>query len=141
MANRRFEMFEYRQILVRMRQGESDRELAKAELIGRKKAKALRALAAERGWLEASHPLPEDGELAAALGIKRAQPPVASLLEPYRAQVEAWADEGIAGTTIHRALVRNHQFAGSYSAVRRFLQGYVARTPAASTVLEFAPGE
>lgn len=141
MANRRFEMFEYRQILVRMRQGESDRELAKAELIGRKKAKALRALASERGWLDASRPLPEDNEQAAVLGSKRAQPAVVSSIEPHRAQVEAWADEGIAGTTIHRALVRNHQFAGSYSAVRRFLQGYAARTPAATTVLEFAPGE
>ena len=134
-------MFEYRQILVRMRQGESDRELAKAGLIGRKTAKGLRALAAERGWLDASCPLPEDSELAAVLSTKRAQPPVVSLLAPHRAQVKAWADEGIAGTTIYRALVRNHRFAGSYSAVRRFLQGYAARNPVATTVLEFAPAE
>ena len=68
-------MFEYRQILVRMRQGESDRELAKARLIGRKTAKGLRALAAERGWLDAQLPVPEDSELAAVLSTKRAQPP------------------------------------------------------------------
>jgi transposase len=134
-------MFEYRQILVRMRQGESDRDLAKAGLIGRKTAKGLRALAAERGWLDASCPLPEDSELAAVLGTKRKGPPVASSIEAYREQVQAWADEGIAGTTIYRALVRNHQFAGSYSAVRRFLQGYAARNPVATTVLEFAPSE
>jgi transposase len=122
-------MFEYRQILVRMRQGESDRDLARAGLIGRKKAKALRALATVQGWL------------AAVMGPRRERPAVLSLIEPYRAQVEAWADQGIAGTTIYRALMRNHAFAGSYSAVRRFLQGHAARTPAATTVLEFAPGE
>ncbi len=45
MANRRFEMYEYRQIIVRMRLGESDRALANTGLIGRKKAKALRDIA------------------------------------------------------------------------------------------------
>jgi hypothetical protein len=38
MSIRRFEMYEYRQVLVRMRQGDSDREIAKARLIGRNKA-------------------------------------------------------------------------------------------------------
>ncbi|NTV15671.1 MAG: hypothetical protein HGA96_17370 [Desulfobulbaceae bacterium] len=38
MANRRFEMYQYRQILSRMRSGDSDRDLSRAGLIGRKKA-------------------------------------------------------------------------------------------------------
>jgi len=135
-------MYEYRQILVRMRQGESDRELAKAGLIGRKKAQGLRARAAARGWLDPSLLLPDDAELATVLTPKRGRPAVISTLEPYRAQVEAWAEQGIAGTTIYRALVRNHQFTASYSAVRRFLQSFEARRPAAaSTVLEFDPAE
>ena len=45
MTNRRFEMYELRQVLVRMRLGDSDRALAKSGLIGRPKAKALRQLA------------------------------------------------------------------------------------------------
>ncbi|MEW8232497.1 MAG: hypothetical protein AB2745_19405 [Candidatus Thiodiazotropha endolucinida] len=49
MANRRLEMFEYRQVLVRMRLGDSDRALAKAGLIGRPKAKTLLQLAESRG--------------------------------------------------------------------------------------------
>ena len=49
MANRRFEMYECRQILVRMRLGESDRELAKAGLIGRRKAGRLREIAQAHG--------------------------------------------------------------------------------------------
>ena len=43
--NRRFEMHEYRHVLSRMRLGASDREIAKAGLMGRGKAAHLRALA------------------------------------------------------------------------------------------------
>jgi hypothetical protein len=34
--NRRFEVFEYRQVLARMRQGDSDRDIARAGLMGRR---------------------------------------------------------------------------------------------------------
>jgi hypothetical protein len=42
MSNRRFEMFHYRQALVRMRQGDSDRDLARARLMGRNKNQSVR---------------------------------------------------------------------------------------------------
>ena len=44
MANRKFEMYEYRQVTVRMRLGESDRAIAQTGLMGRKKARAVRDL-------------------------------------------------------------------------------------------------
>ena len=37
MARRRFEMHHYRQALLRMRQGDSDREIATARVMGRRK--------------------------------------------------------------------------------------------------------
>jgi hypothetical protein len=46
MSNRRFEMFMIRQILVRMRQGDRDREIARSGLMGRKKLGVLRHQAA-----------------------------------------------------------------------------------------------
>lgn len=49
MSKRRFEMYHYRQALVRMRQGDSDRDLARARLKGRKKAAQLRELAMKQG--------------------------------------------------------------------------------------------
>jgi transposase len=134
-------MYEYRQILVRMRLGESDRELAKAGLIGRRKAGRLREIAQAHGWLDASRPLPEDAQLAVALAAPRAQPPVPSSIAPYAEQVAAWHEQRIAGTTIYRALARNHGYHGSYSAVRRFLQGLAAAHPVATTVLDFSPAE
>ena len=108
MANRRFEMYKYRQIIVRMRLGESDRTLANTGLIGRKKAKALRDIAQQKGWLELSKPLPDDAALAEVLGQRCSRRPAASLVVPYQKEVKAWWQQGIQGTTIHQALVRKY---------------------------------
>jgi len=35
MSKRSFEMYQYRQVLLRMRQGDSDREIARSGLMGR----------------------------------------------------------------------------------------------------------
>ena len=66
MARRRFEMHHYRQALLRMRQGDSDRDIAAARVMGRPKAAQWRLIATERGWLEASLPLPDDEAIARA---------------------------------------------------------------------------
>jgi hypothetical protein len=141
MANRRFEMYQYQQILSRMRLGDSDRDLARAKLIGRKKAAAFRLIAQQHGWLDPALPLPDAAQLAIAIGAPRVKPAVTSQVEPHREQVIAWAGDGIDGTTIHRALVRNHGFTGSYSAVRRFLQALPETSPKATVILDFAPAE
>jgi len=66
MANRRFEMFQYRQVIHRLRMGESDRAIAKARLIGRLKCAQVRAVAEKNGWL-GEVPLPDDATLAPLL--------------------------------------------------------------------------
>ena len=69
MANRRFEMYQYRQILVRirMRMGVSNRAIANSGLMGRKKAQALREKAIMHGWLQPDAVLPDDDTLATVL--------------------------------------------------------------------------
>jgi hypothetical protein len=59
MANRRFEMYEYRQVIFRMRMGQSDRTIAKSGLMGRLKCAQVRVIAEQNGWLEPVS-LPED---------------------------------------------------------------------------------
>jgi len=44
-SRRSFEMFQYRQVLVRLRQGDSDRDIARSRLMGRRKVAALRGMA------------------------------------------------------------------------------------------------
>jgi transposase len=140
MANRRFEMFEYRQVIYRMRLGESDRAIAKAGLMGRRKAAELRAVALAQGWL-GDGPLPDDAQIATQLTHKPRSHVEQSLVLSHADQVKTWWEKGIQGTTIHQALVRMHGFAGSYSSVRRFLSCLKDTHPQVTTILEFEPGE
>ena len=83
-------MFEYRQVLTRMRLGDTGRAIARAGLMGRRKAAQLRRTAEAAGWLDVATPLPGDGELAVHLGSVRTQPAVASLAEPHRERITRW---------------------------------------------------
>lgn len=142
MARRKFEMHHYRQALLRMRQGDSDRDLARSGLMGRHAAAELRALAKAQGWLAADAALPDDATLAESLKpAKRARSTVSSL-EAERARIQAWVEQGVSGVVIHAVLKREHGFTGSYSSVRRMVAALVRNRPPEATVrLEFAPGE
>lgn len=65
-------MHHYRQALLRMRQGDSDRDIAAARVMGRPKAAQWRSIATERGWLDPSQPLPDD-ECCAAIRMRTAR--------------------------------------------------------------------
>ena len=142
MSNRRFEMYEFRQIISRMRLGASDRQIAKAGLAGRAKAGELRAIAQSKGWLEPQEPLPDDSYLAEAfLRQDSPSPSQDSLAMPYADEIKAWHEKGIQGTTIHQALLRRYKFTGSYSSVRRVIQKIEDKAPQATVMLDFDPGE
>ncbi|MDE2889657.1 MAG: hypothetical protein OXR72_15735 [Gemmatimonadota bacterium] len=115
-------MYLYRQVLTRMRLGESDRAIARSGLMDREKASALREVAGREGWLEASSVMPDDATLAQVLDVPSSRPQSASSVLPYQDKVTAWWRQGIRGTVIHQALVDTYGYAGSYSSVRRFLQ-------------------
>jgi len=135
-------MFQYRQVLVRLRQGDSDRDIARSRLMGRPKVAAFRALAAANGWLAPQAALPEDAAISTAVGQARRARSTISSVEPHRAQVERWASEGVGGIAMHAALCREHGYRGSYSAVRRMLAAVRASLPPDLTVpLLFAPAE
>ena len=63
MANRKIEMYEYRQIIIQMRLGYKDREIARSGLAGRKKCKDIRTIAEFQGWLNPNGKVPTDLEL------------------------------------------------------------------------------
>ena len=135
-------MFQYRAVLLRLRQGDTDRDLGRSGLMGRRKVAWFRAIAAERGWLAAEAPLPEDAAILEALGAARRARSTVSTVEPYRALVERWVAEGISGVAIHGALCRNHGYTGSYSSVYRMVSSIHAALPPDVTVpLAFDPAE
>ncbi|MHB1934947.1 MAG: IS21/IS408/IS1162 family transposase [Leptospirillum sp.] len=140
MGNRRIEMFEIRNVLVRMRLGDSDRDLSRSGLIGRRKAAEIRSLAQEQGWLDPSKPLPDDTTWSPVLTGTPRQPPVLSSVTPWAEQIRLWVDQDIPGTTIYQALARNHGYTGSYSSVRRFIRS-LPQEISATVILDFKPGE
>jgi DNA replication protein DnaC len=135
-------MHHYRQALLRMRQGESDRDIAAARLMGRRKAGDWRALAKARGWLDPQVPLPDDQAVCDALAPPKRASSTVSSLEAHRAKVASWVEQGVSGTAIHQALARQHGWSGSYSGVRRMVAAIRAALPPEVTCrLEFAPAE
>lgn len=136
-------MFQYRQVLVRLRQGDTEREIARSGLMGRPKVKELREVAAHEGWLAPGTALPEDEAIAKALGSARRQArSTISSVEPFRERVGRWMSQGVSGVAIHAALRREHGYTGSYSSVYRMLAGLRAGLPPQATVpLTFVPAE
>ena len=59
---------QYRQVLLRLRAGDSDRDIARAKLMGRQKLALLCAKAAEPGWLDPGQDPPDELTTAAAVG-------------------------------------------------------------------------
>ena len=142
MANRRFEMFQYRQVIHRMRMGQSDRAIAKSGLMGRLKCGFVRAIAEKHAWLSAEVPLPDDTELATVFATEVVPNPThQSLSLPYEEQIQKWSEEGICWSTIHQTLVDQFGFRGSYSSVRRLAQKLRRNNPQVTCILDFAPGE
>jgi hypothetical protein len=106
-------MYQYRQVLVRMRQGDSDRDIDRSKIMGRKKLAAVREIATERGWLSLGNALPDDAQLATAFSRKEFLPASCiSSAEPWREQIAQWHDAGVPGTTIHSALVAQPRLRG-----------------------------
>jgi hypothetical protein len=68
-------MFTIRQILVQMRQGDTDRSIARAGLISRKKLGLLRQQTSQRGLLVPQRPLLGNSSTVSRVGISRRRLP------------------------------------------------------------------
>jgi transposase len=134
-------MFQYRQILVRLRQGDTDRQVSRSGLMGRRKAAAFRALCQKQGWLDPAAALPDDAAIVAAVGSARRARSTISSAEAHRELVARWVAQGVGGVAIHAALRREHGFTGSYSSIHRLIRSLGDREPDATVPLYFAPGE
>jgi len=134
-------MHEYRQVLSAMRLGESDRSIAKLGLVSRTKAKAVRAIALIQNWLKPDGTLPNEAELISFFKKPSPRQLTESQAAPHAEEIKRWVKEGIQASTIHQALVRKHQFLGSYDSVQRFVQKLKGNKVEVCTVLDFLPGE
>ena len=140
MANRRFTVHELRNVIVRMRLGETDRKLAQDGFMGRRKAASLRSLATEQGWLDLHNPLPKNEAIESLLKKPARKAKTEPYIKPYTEEVAKWHESGLSGVVIHRNLVRKYGFTGGYDCVKRFL-AKIKKKPSPTVILDFKPAD
>lgn len=133
-----------RELLKYLRAEASDRAVQRGTGMHRKTVKRYRQWAKEQGLLQDS--LPPLGELEQLLRrtLPEFPPPQnQSSLEPYRELVSQLLKAGVRKTAMLQRL-RERGYGGSYSSVRRFVQGLSKEDAAVSSVMvrvEVKPGE
>ena len=105
-------MFEIRQIIQRLRRGESLRQVAVSQQVGRAKVKLIHTIATSQQWLDPLVSLPDDRVLATFFTLPRTAPQNNSSVEAYRNAILKWHAQGINATTIRRALHEQQGFCG-----------------------------
>jgi len=131
---------EIREILYRVRRGESDRAISRDLKLNRKTVRKYREWGAKQNLLEGE--LPSQVELHQRLKatLPAAAPPQqVSSVEPYREQVVAWRAQNVEMAAIHQRLLEQG-FEGSYAAVWRFVQRLEPSVPEAVVRVETPPG-
>lgn len=121
MSYRRIEVYEYRAIIYRLREGMTARQVAKTGLAGRRKVNAINQLAKQKGWLVDGATLPDDASIAEHLASELSTP-TQSKAEPYREFITQAVDKGFCARVIHERLVERYHFSGAYNSVQRFVQ-------------------
>ncbi len=130
-----------REILRNLREGQSNRTVARATGIDRKTVARYRAWASEHDLL--SGPLPPLRELQQLLDetMSGSPPPQnESSVEPYRDLVRQMRRENTEVAAVYERL-KERGYSGSYSAVYRFVRQMEPLTPAVTVRVETRPGE
>ena len=137
----RLHMHQIRDVIYRVRQGQSDRQIARDLGVSRLTVKKYRALGEKEGYLAGRGGLPTNAELSAAIGPVPPPPRPASTVAPYRDVVERLLGEGVELVAILARLREDHHYTGSYSSLRRFVHHIRPVTPEVHLRMETGPGE
>lgn len=137
----RLHMNYLRDLIHRVRAGESERRIARDLGISRLTVRKYRQWAEAQGYLQANTPFPDEATLAAALGTAARPPRAASSVEPHREAVQRLLDQGVEMTAIFQRLQDDYKYKGSYSAVRRYVAQLRPAEPEVVLRVHTAPGE
>ena len=130
-----------REILRHIREGQTNRAIARATGVDRKTVGRYRAWGAKHRLLQG--PLPSLSELHRLLEetMKGASPPQnVSSVEPYRELVTQLRKQGVEIAAIHQRL-KERGYDGSYASVHRFVRNLEPATPEVTVRVETRPGE
>ena len=134
-------MNHWRDLIYRLRSGDSERRIAKDLGLSRTTVHKYRALAEPHGFLQVDQPMPDEARLEAVLGAGPQPPHLVSTVQPYQETVQRLLDQQVEMTAIYQRLHDNHGYRGSYSAIRRFVHHLQPNQPEAVVRMHTAPGE
>lgn len=137
----RLHMHYLRDLIYRLRAGESDRRIALDLGLSRVTVRKYHTLAEQQGYLVAGATLPDDAALQAAVGASPPPPRQPSTLEPYAETVQALLAQGCEMMAIFARLRDDYGYTGSYSAVRRYVHRCNPTLPRVTVRLHSTPGE
>ncbi len=140
-------MHTYLEIIAALRDGTSERAIARMGFATRNTIAKLRKEAEERGWL-AQESIVSVEEIHKVFGQKPTLPDIRSRVEPFHDIVSVLAQGGLAPKQIFRrlqernaGLAAEHRFQGSIGSVKRYLRRHWPAKQEVYTVLQFEPGE
>jgi transposase len=130
-----------RDLINRLRAGESERQIARDMGLSRTTVRKYRELAEPQGYLRPDQSLPDEATLRAVFGPGPQPRLVVSTVEPYQDMVQHLVDQGVEMTAIYQRLRDDHGYTGSYSAIRRYVHRVYPHPPEAVVRVHTAPGE
>ena len=133
-------MCEYKNVIQRLRHGESDRQISRETQLGRHKIKELRAASIKHGWLMGGVDLPSD-ESISELIKKSGNPSQASKASLFDVEIKSWLAQGATANRIYQKLVDEQNFEGHYSSIQRYVKALKNDAVKLTSPLDFKVGE
>ena len=125
-------ILDVRELIRRLRAGQTDRAIAREMGVARKTAAKYRVLAEAGGLLQGE--LPDAAELERRLNARVSEtsaPRQPWKAEPHRTVIEKLRGDGVEIKAVYERLREDHGYDGSYSAVRRYVLHLEQTTPQA----------
>jgi len=137
----RLHMNNVREIIYRLQQGQSGRQIAKDLQVSRLTVTKYHQLAKQGGYLDGNQNLPSSKELLTKLGPAKTPPCPESSVAPYKEVVERFLDDGVEKMAILARLRDDHGYTGTYSSIWRFVDRLRPSQPEAFVRVHTGPGE
>jgi len=144
MANRKIAMYEYRQIIYRLRQGQSIRAISRDTQFGRHKITEVKDLSIKYNWLLSDTELPSEELLSSIIENNLSTNNNSSRRKcaAFEDLIKQWVEQDVSAKLIHSNLQTHHNYLGGYDTVQRFIKDYKLSKPPKMTVpLHFEPSE
>ncbi len=111
----------YKEIIYRLRAGESERGITRDLGLSRPTVHKYHIKAEMEGYLGTDRELAGNEEILESLGPAPQPPQMFSTVEDYREQVEKYLKQGLKMTAMYQRLRDDYGYQGSYSAIKRFV--------------------